>query len=200
MIVLYFEFAFRDWVILVRRHLSLSLVARAFCVVGQNLGMKRNDRSKKGVVPQGLNWLNVSETVQTSIQALDSESIALRHDLQQINEHVMRIENRMESLERANERLFDLLQIERERNDQLSQQISKISLENILHQVSLLFKPERIVPEEIRATLRRVDQSAPQLNKRLLALEQQQQQRKPSSSYSPSVIAQAAVELKKLAL
>ncbi|KAH9258321.1 hypothetical protein BASA81_003370 [Batrachochytrium salamandrivorans] len=150
---------------------------------------QHDDGSSSSVVPQGLNWLNVSETVQTSISALNDEAISHRADLTLLARQMQHMQVRIDELEEANAQLYD--ELERHRNDRLA---AEFSLDRVLGEVTRLFKPEL---QQLRTTVKRLEQAAPATNQRLLTLEHARRER---GGNVKSISQAAAVELKRLAL
>lgn len=142
------------------------------------------------MVPQGLNWLNVSETVQTSISALNGEAVAHRVDLARLARQMHDMQARIGELEAANAQLYDELERERHRNDRLA---VDFSLDRVLGEVARLFRPEL---QQLGASVKRLEQAAPATHQRLLALEHARRERGGSVR---SISQAAAVELKRLA-
>ena len=131
-------------------------------------------------IPKGQNWLNVPESVQDSLQALDITLVKTVAEVKRLSSIIRALEGRIIDLEESNDQLIHVLKKEQEENEKLRREFQSrpaapppINPDTIVSQALEEMK-KAFRPEEVRTTLRKLESAVRQPNvvNRLEVLEQ----------------------------
>jgi hypothetical protein len=130
-------------------------------------------------VPSTLNWLNVPDAVRESFVVVDRALVESRREVRRLEGLMRRMDERVGNLEKVNDKLVRAVRLEQEKSQQLAKDLKECQErapnEDEIVQRAVEELRKAFHPEELRATLRKVEIASKQpqaLARRIEALEQ----------------------------